>query len=112
MEPCCAVFFLGAPWCITPSADVQSASRFTPLDHHGSQVYQKENHQRLLLWEVSVVQQRLITPEFNDLVFHDLLLQQSGLRIAVATFSTTAELILRRWKHFEIFEISINNFKT
>ena len=46
--------------CTTPSVDVQSVPRFAPLEHHGIQVYQKENHQRLLLWEVSVVQQRLI----------------------------------------------------
>ena len=52
--------FLGAHTfaCTTPSVDVQSVPRFTPLEHHGIQVYQKENHQRLLLWEVSVVQQR------------------------------------------------------
>ena len=44
MEPCCAVCFLGCtPKCTTPSADVQSVPRFTHLEHHGSQVHQKEN---------------------------------------------------------------------
>ena len=33
-------------------------SSFTPLELHGCQVHQKETHQHLLLWEVSVVQQR------------------------------------------------------
>ena len=52
--------FLGAHnKCTTPSVDVQSVPRFTPLDHYASQVYHK-NHQRLLSWEVSVMQQRLI----------------------------------------------------
>ena len=59
MEPCCAVCFLGCTLaCTTPSVDVQSVPRFTLLEHYGSQVYQKKTHQRLLLWEVSVVQQR------------------------------------------------------
>ncbi|MDE1557452.1 MULTISPECIES: hypothetical protein, partial [Comamonas] len=57
---CCAVCFLGrTPKCKTSSVDVQSVPRFTLLEHYGSQVYQKESHQRLLLWEVSVMQQRL-----------------------------------------------------
>ena len=34
-------------------------SSFTPLELHGCQVHQKETHQRLLLREVSVMQQRL-----------------------------------------------------
>ena len=55
--------FLGARTrCTTPSVDVQSVPRFTLIDYHGIQVYQKENHQRLLLWEVSVVQQRQSNP--------------------------------------------------
>jgi hypothetical protein len=37
---------------------VQSVPRFTLIDYHGRQAYQKKTHQRLLLWEVSVVQQR------------------------------------------------------
>lgn len=32
--------------------------RLLTIDHHGSQVYQKENYQRLLLWGLSVTQQR------------------------------------------------------
>ena len=64
MEPCCAVCFLGCtPKCLTPSVDVQSVPRFTPLEHYGSQVHQKENHQHLLLWEVSVMQQCLSDAE-------------------------------------------------
>ncbi len=56
--------FLGAhAKCTTPSVDVQSVPRFTRLDHHGRQVYQKKTHQRLLLWEVSVMQQRRPAPE-------------------------------------------------
>ncbi|MBP9942419.1 MAG: hypothetical protein KBF33_13685, partial [Comamonas sp.] len=36
--------FLGAHTkCKTPSVDVQSVPRCMPLDHHDSQVYQKEN---------------------------------------------------------------------
>ena len=51
--------FLGAHTrCTTPSVDVQSVPRFTLIDYHGRQAYQKKTHQRLLLWEVSVVQQR------------------------------------------------------
>jgi len=58
MESCCAVCFLGrTPKCKTPSVDVQSVPRFTLLEHYGSQVH-KKNHQRLLVWEVSVMQQR------------------------------------------------------
>ena len=58
MEPCCAVYFLGrTPRCTTPSVDVQSVPRFTLIDYHGRQAYQKKTHQRLLFWEVSVVQQ-------------------------------------------------------
>ena len=59
MEPCCAVCFLGrTPKCKTPSVDVQSVPRFTHRDHTAVRSIKKENHQRLLLWEVSVMQQR------------------------------------------------------
>ena len=55
MEPCCAVCFLGrTPKCKTPSVDVQSVPRFTHRDHTAVRSIKKENHQRLLLWEVSV----------------------------------------------------------
>jgi hypothetical protein len=51
--------FLGAHTKVhNPVCRCAVCSSFTPLEHHGSQVYQKENHQRLLLWEVSVMQQR------------------------------------------------------
>ncbi len=44
MEPFCAVGFLGVhTMCTLPSVDVQSVPSFTPLEHHGSQVHQKEN---------------------------------------------------------------------
>ena len=45
------------PIC-SPKAICESKSvpRFTLIDYHGRQVYQKKTHQRLLLWEVSVVQ--------------------------------------------------------
>jgi hypothetical protein len=57
-------WFLGVHTKTTPSIDVESVSRFTPLDHYASQVYHK-NHQRLLSWEVSVMQQRLIFEELQ-----------------------------------------------
>jgi len=44
------VLFLGAhAKCTTPSVDVPSVPRFTVLDHHGSQVYQKDSRSALAL---------------------------------------------------------------
>lgn len=42
------------PYDTNPPVDVHSVPRYTPLDHHGRQVYQKKTHQRLLLWEVKL----------------------------------------------------------
>ena len=48
----------GAHLVHNPVCRCAVCSSFTPLELHGCQVHQKETHQHLLLWEVSVVQQR------------------------------------------------------
>ena len=52
----------GAHLVHNPVCRCAVCSSFTPLELHGGQVHQKETHQHLLLWEVSVVQQSPTKP--------------------------------------------------
>ena len=49
----------GAHQVHNPVCRCAVCSSLTPIDYHGRQVYQKNTHQCLLLWEVSVMQKRL-----------------------------------------------------
>ena len=107
MEPCCAVCFLGCtPKCTTPSVDVQSVPRFTPLDHHGNQVHQKENHQRLLLWEVSVMQQRPIVVHVLNIMCESSIrngakiVQQTPIRHIFYSYKSTTWLAVSPIEHW------------